>query len=162
MSTLMKASNQWASRPADQRFTSLTDMHAFALQVRENSKNKVLANRAIEARPVEGDHKALVVVGPNGTPVAPTHWSFGQLAQRAVAPAGYLRDLPAEIAADCINYGLARRDVEEIGILLTANPEADFNTMAACTGPNYGRIWNSTIIGKLVEHWEDSLSPIHK
>ena len=162
MTTLMQASHQWMSRPNDQRFVSLTELAAHLQSVRENSKSLTISSRAIEARPVEGDHRALVVVGPNGAPVAPTHWSFGQLAQRAGAPAGYMRDLPAELAADCINYGLQRREIEDIGVLLRKETSPDGSPamalMAALTGPNYGRIWNTTIAQKLVSHFGDGIS----
>src|SRR5690606_33617671 len=83
-------------------------------------------------------------------------WSFGQLAQRAGAPAGYLRTLPSDIAADAINWGLSRRDVEEVGVLLSRDVErANTTALAACTGPNYGRIWNDQIIGQLIRTFGD-------
>lgn len=162
MSTLMQASHQWATRPADQRFTSLIELAAYCQNVRENSKSLTLSSRAIEARPVEGDHRSLVVVGPNGAPVVPTHWSFGQLAQRAGAPAGYLREIPAELAADCINYGLARREIEDVGVLLRkedpGNGAPAAALLMAITGANYGRIWNSLITKGLVDRFGDGLT----
>jgi len=160
MSTLMDASTQWATRPADQRFTSLSEMHAFAQSVRANSTAKVLPNRSMSAEPLllEGgkgySERGLVVRGPNGNPVAPTHWAFGQLAQRIGAPAAYLRDLPAPIAADCINWGFRQRDVEELGILLH-RPTPEAASMTAVTGPNYGRVWNESVISQCVRTFGD-------
>lgn len=156
MTTIMTASHQWASRPADQRFTSLLELQAFTASVRERSIGKTISSRAIEARPVEGDHRALVVVGPNGAPVAPTNWAFGQLAQLAKAPPSYLRELPGALAADCINHGLMRRDVEDVGVLLHKNPAGA--QLQAITGPNYGRVWNSAIANSLVEKFGDGVS----
>lgn len=154
MGTLTQASAQWASRPADQRFTSLTELDAFVQNARQFSKGKVLPSRGITVAPVESDNKGLVVLGPNGGPVNPTHWSFGQLAQRAGAPAGYLRSLPAALAADNLNYGLqVARDVEDLGVLLYKNGGPA--ELRAVTGPNYGRIWNSQITGALVERFGD-------
>lgn len=171
--TLMKASRQWSTRPADERYTSLTALHDATLAHRSASRQKVVASRAIEAQPASGDDLAgLQIVGPNGAPVIPTNWAFGQLAQRAGAPAGYLRDLPAPLAADCINYGLKHsRDVEDLGVLLRAAPrglnddaQGRVNgehmpaTLAAVTGPNYGRVWNSDIVGALVRRFGDGVS----
>ena len=154
---LYQASHQWASRPADQRFTSLTELHDHAVSIREHSHAKCVSSRAIAAQPVDGDYKALQVVGPNGAPVNVSNWAFGQLAARAGAPAGYLRDLPAPVAADCLNYGLqVARDVSDIGILLYKNggePE-----LRAATGPNYGRIWNSVITGALIQRFGDGVT----
>lgn len=157
MSIITTASHQWASRPADQRFTSLTDLAAYTESVRLRSTGKMLSSRALSAAPVEGDSRALMVVGPNGAPVAPTNWAFGQLAQLAKAPAGYLRDLPAPIAADCINYGLFRRDIEDVGVLLY-QPEKGPAELSAVTGPNYGRVWNARVAQALVDRFGDGLS----
>lgn len=156
MSQLMQASRQWRSRPADQRFTSLLALNEHCQNMRRQSSGKVLSSRAIQVHPVDGTQDGLVAVGPNGSPAALTHWSFGQLAQRAGAPAGYLRDLPSPLAANCVNYGLHhRRDVEDIGVLLYKNGET---SLRAVTGPNYGRIWNSTITQALVDRFGDGIT----
>lgn len=157
MSTLMQASHQWATRPSDQRFTSLIDLNQHCQRIREACVAKQLSSRGITAVPVEGDHKALMVLGPNGGPVNLTHWSFGQLAARSGAPAGYLRELPAPIAADCINYGLQyKRDIEDIGVLLYKNGGPA--EMRAVTGPAYGRVWNSTVTSALVNRFGDGVT----
>lgn len=39
-------------------------------------------------------------------PIAPTHWSLGQLASLVGAPATHLRQLPAPLAAINLQYGL--------------------------------------------------------
>lgn len=156
---LFQASKQWASRPSDERFISLTELASHCNAVRDNSKGRVVSSRSLQARPVDNDPLALVVVGPNGSPVTPTHWAFGQLAQRAGAPAGYLRDLPAPLAADCINYGLQHtRGYEDIGVLLRKDDAALVPTLAAVTGPNYGRVWNATIADALVSRFGDGLN----
>lgn len=111
METINTASRQWATRPDDERFVSLTAMQEFLDHSREFSAARALSNRALTVQPVAEDSKGLAVIGPNGSPVLPTHWAFGQLAQRAGAPVGYLRDLPAPLAADCMNYGLRSRPI---------------------------------------------------
>jgi hypothetical protein len=148
----MSANEQWRTRPADQRFTSLVDLQAAMQHIRDHSNFKVVASRALEAD-VDADGK-LVVKGPSGVPAYPTHWAFGQLAQRAGAPAGYLRDLPNELAVDCLNYGLhCVRDVEDIGIRLFKNGGPA--RIDAVTGPNYGLIWNALASQALVEAFGD-------
>jgi hypothetical protein len=164
---ILKASREWATRPADQRFTSLTELDAYCRTVRDSSVARVLPNRALEAHPVDGDNRAIMVTGPNGSAVDVSNWAFGQLAQRAGAPAGYLRELPAPIAADCINYGLRHnRDVEELGILLTKvrdrHDAPGFRTgtpqLRAVTGPNYGRIWDETVTRALIDQFGDGIT----
>lgn len=149
MTTLHAASHQWATRPADERFTSLRDMADHFQAQRASSRELTIASRQLRAIPSE-DHKGLMLESTRqpGHPVVPSHWAFGQLAQLAEAPAGYLRTIPSELAADCINYGLQySRDVADVGMLLYRNGQT---TARAITGPKYGRIWNSDIASGLV------------
>lgn len=153
---LMQASRQWAMRPEDERFVSLTEMLAAVTDMRRASRASVVSSRSIEAQPNPTDEKGLQVVGPNGGVVFPTHYAFGQLAQRAGAPAGYLRELPPALAADCINVGYLQRDVDEVGMLFRR--DEGFNTLNAVTGPNYGRIWNNDVIRALVDRFGDGVT----
>ena len=167
---LMQANKQWSTRPDDQRFLSLTSLNDYCASQRSHSAAKIVSSRALTVHPVQGDTEALMLTGPNGAPVNVTNWSFSQLAARAGAPAGYMRDLPAPLAADCLNYGLHHaRDVAEVGVLLTKQapiggsptPHTNVSTAAtarAVTGPNYGRIWNSTITQALVNQFGDGLT----
>lgn len=153
--TLMQASHQWMSRPADERYTSLDDMQSHFDKIYAESRATTVASRRLSAVPDE-DNKGLVIVGSEfDTPHVPTHWSFGQIAQLAGAPAGYLRKLPSPIAADCVNYGLQyARDMEDVGVLLHDN---DVKTLRAATGPNYGRIWNKDIVRGLRKQFGDGI-----
>lgn len=153
---LMQANKQWASRPADERFVSLLDMQSHFDHIKENSRGVVVSSRKIQAEPTV-DNKGLVITGPNGHAYGVTHWAFGQLAQLAEAPAGYLRTLPAPVAADCVNYGLQfKRDIEDVGCLLYKNGGDPL--LRAATGPNYGRIWNADVTRGLVQRFGDGLS----
>jgi len=154
-SPLTAASRQWSSRPADERFTSLLDMRNMMETVRDSSRNVIVPSRRINAAPTP-DNRGIEITGPNGHAYAPTHWAFGQLAQRAGAPAGYLRTLPAPMAADCLNFGLQfSRDVEDVGVLLRRNGDC---TVRAVTGPKYGRIWNLDVLNPLIQHVGDGVS----
>lgn len=156
--TIMTASHQWATRPADQRFTSLHELVAHCDYQRQISTQRVLSTRAVKAAPLAGedDRKSLVVVDRDGNVQTPTHWSFGQLANRVEAPAGYLRSLPADMAADCLNWGLYRRNVEDLGLLVRKNGGP--GELAAVTGPRYGRIWNNDIARALRDRFGDGVT----
>lgn len=146
MTTLTEANRQWATRPDDQRFTSLDSLMDHVRHQRETSRGMVVPSRRIHLLP-DQDNKGMTVVGPNGHAYSPTNYAFGQLAYLAEAPAGYMRTLPSPIAADCINYGLQfKRDIEDVGVLLQRDGT---DILRAATGPRYGRIWN-----------EDCLKPI--
>ncbi len=152
---LTQASHQWASRPDDERFTSLTDMLTHFGTQRAASREVVCPTRRMSLVPGI-DHKALMLEGPNGHGYAPSHFSFGQLAVLAGAPAGYLRTLPAELAADCLNLGLqVTRKVEDVGCLLYRGEGEP--VLRAATGPKYGRIWNSDVTKGLVDRFGDGI-----
>ncbi len=158
MTTLMQASAQWASRPAEERFTSLLAMHATMDERRRASHALVKPSRNLAAAPTD-DGRGLQVLSldDNGNVrgiSTPTHWSFGQLASLVGAPAGYLRDLPPAVASDCLNFGLrVARDAQDVGVLVRRDDEG--LTLRACTGPRYGRIWNADVVGALIERFGD-------
>lgn len=175
MTTLMQCSEQWMKRPADERFLSLTEMQKKMESVRENSVSTVISNRKIKFAPHPANPmKGLTIEGTNAC-YDPTHYSFGQLASLVGAPAGYLRKLPAPLAADALNYGMQfSRDVQEVGVLRTkqqveiAAPGESFAAetgtfpmvtdhveLRAATGPNYGRVWNSEVLGALTSKFGD-------
>jgi len=161
MTTLTQAHRQWASRPADERFISLTELQSFAALSRHTSRSKVVSTREIELIPADGDHKGLLIGARDGTQAAPTHWSFGQLCSLAStpSPASYFRDsgLPTPIIADCLNYNLRfTRGVEDVKLLVSG--QGDDVELRAATGPRYGRIWNADVVDALVERFGDGVS----
>lgn len=101
---LFAASKQWATRPADERFETLTDMHTACRGWRDSAATASVRMNTLECRP--GPDGNLLIAGPAGAAATLTHWSFGQLANRCSAPAEYLRGLPQELAATNINHGL--------------------------------------------------------
>lgn len=116
---LMDVSRQWASRPADERYTSLADLIA-ALRFRQDMTVEVtrpvagLVTAPGDDKMVTADQGGRLYVrstdpstGKPGGRSQFTHWSFGQLATIASAPAAYLRRLPAPLAALNLNYNLA-------------------------------------------------------
>lgn len=159
---LYQASRQWSSRPADERFLNLYELHAKVSRQHNRSRGITLSSRDIEVQPhaKDGERGLQVVnIGKDSRhiPYTPTNWSFGQLATLGGAPGGYLRKLPAPMAAACINYGMQNmRDVENIGLLITA--DNDENTVRAATGPNYGRIWNDEIVSALIDQHGDGIT----
>lgn len=139
-------SRQWIARPADERFLSLDDLYASVKARTDATFEDRIETRGVEfiapeARSIEDTHKMTVGLS-NGREVAPTHWSFGQLAQLAGAPAGYLRKLPSQIAADALSYGMRyNRAVETIKLY-----GRDGLDLRAATGPDYGRIFDYEVV----------------
>lgn len=153
---LMQASHQWATRPNDERFTSLHALGAKARHENEISSEKVVSSRSLEFMP-DPDNKGLFVQRKGvGKPAVPTHWATGQLAALAKAPVGYLRTLPTPLVADLLNYGMNfGRDVEETKLLMRVNGKVE---LAAATGPNYGRVPNADIADALIRNFGDGIT----
>lgn len=154
---LMQASHQWAKRPPEERFTSLTAMKDASAAFRRKSVTRRVANRDITVSPVEGDPAALAFQS-GGLVAVPNHWAFGQLCSLVNAPAGYLRRLPTPMVADLLNYGFKiERKVEEFATL-TSMEEGSPPILHAATGPDYGRIWNDDIIDRLMQQFGDGVT----
>lgn len=155
---LMHASRQWASRPADERFTSLLDLQRHTGNIREHSIGGAVSTKRIEFAPKQGDEMKGLQVAVKDNVMDLTHWSFGQASALARCPAGFLRTIPAPLAADCLNYGIKfLRDTEDVGTLRFEPGMVD-PTLTAATGPNYGRVWNSEIVDALVGRFGDGVS----
>ena len=102
-----RVSSEWFNRPADERYLSLTDLHDAVRTRSERSRTRVVQTEAIRVEASRNDAERLSLIIPGSDrPVAPTHWSFGQLASLVGAPAAYLRQLPAPLAGINLQYGL--------------------------------------------------------
>lgn len=150
---LTKASNQWASRPADERFASIEALHGHCAAAKAVGRAAKVTTRALRAIPEGNAIRLGNTTKPDATPAALTHWSFDQLSKVAGAPAGYLRSLPAPLAAECINTGIQQRgELGHESSLLVRNPIVDGNpyTVDAVLSTSYTRIWNADVTSRLV------------
>ncbi|MHC2611328.1 hypothetical protein ACVMGF_002401 [Bradyrhizobium diazoefficiens] len=94
-----RVSSEWFSRPADERYLSLSDLYAAVHRRIERSRIRTVDSAAIRVDANRGNPERLTLTLPGSdAPIAPTHWSFGQLASLVGAPAAYLRQLPAPLS----------------------------------------------------------------
>jgi hypothetical protein len=142
---IMSTHEQWKTRPADQRFWSLQDLHRATLAHKASAVEASLDMADIRVEAIDGD---VQISGRTGTHAAMTHFAFGQLAARADAPASYLRSLPATLAVQNINHGLkAKAEAGPAKLLLHSNGGY---YVRAITSDKYSRLWNHTISEKLL------------
>jgi len=139
-----RVSSEWFSRPADERYLSSSDLSASVRGRAERSRTRTVESAAIrvEATRDNTDRLALILPGSK-TPVAPTHWSFGQLAALVGAPAAYLRQLPAPLAGINLQYGLTAHRAEQVKTLEVDDGRVE---LRAVTGPDYGRIYDHELV----------------
>lgn len=142
---LHAVSSQWFSRPADQRFLNLDDLYQHTRRISDESRAHVADVRDIRISASRDDADTLNVhLDGVDAPIAPTHWSFGQLASLVQAPAGYLRRLPAPIAAINLQYATHNFRSEMIKAYVRQNGATE---LRAATGPEYGRIFDHEVVG---------------
>ncbi|MBN9077407.1 MAG: DUF932 domain-containing protein [Rhizobiales bacterium 65-79] len=139
-----RVSSEWFSRPADERYLSLSDLYAAVHGRTERSRTRTVESAAIrvEASRDNAEHLALMLPGSDA-PIAPTHWSFGQLAGLVGAPAAYLRQLPAPLAGINLQYGLTSHRAEQVKTLEIEDHRIE---LRAVTGPDYGRIFDHELV----------------
>ena len=139
-----RVSSEWFSRPDDERHLSLGALHEAVRSRAERASARTVETRAIrvEAKVSDVSRLALAIPGRD-TPIAPTHWSFGQLCGLVGAPSGYLRQLPAPLAGINLQYGLASNRAE---LVKTLEAEDGRVELRAVTGPDYGRIWDHELV----------------
>ena len=143
---LTTASQQWFSRPDDQRYLSLGELKSAVEQRKQESWTA--APRIRDLRTV-ADNGRLAVELYDGTKgeerrLEPTNYGFGQLAQYASAPATYLRTLPTELAAINLQWGLEHNPLRDDGLVLAQSNGQ--NHLRAITSTSYGRIWDLDVV----------------
>ncbi|MGB3471943.1 MAG: DUF932 domain-containing protein, partial [Erythrobacter sp.] len=139
-----RVSSEWFSRPDDERYLSLSALQAAVKGRAERSRTRTVESAAIRVEASQDDPERLTLIVPGAdVPIAPTHWSFGQLAGLVGAPASYMRQLPAPLAAINLQYGLTNHRAEQVKTLETEDGRAE---LRAVTGPDYGRIYDHELV----------------
>jgi hypothetical protein len=139
-------SRQWLSRPADQKFLSLNELHDAVSTRADRCREDIVNTKKIEFFAPEqpktmAETHDLWVGLPDGSTASPSHWSFGQICGLAKAPAGHYRTLPSQIVSDALSYGLRyNREGEQVKLY------ADGGSLLAATGPDYGRIFDKEVV----------------
>jgi hypothetical protein len=143
-----RVSSEWFSRPDDERFLSLTELYN-AVKVRaERASARTVESRAVRVEANRDDTERLSLIVPGqDEPIAPTHWSFGQLCSLVGAPASYMRQLPAPLAGINLQHGLLSHRAE---LVKTLEAEDGRIELRAVTGPDYGRIWDHELVAAVM------------
>lgn len=140
------AARQYANRPQDERISSVQAFIDQAVNERAHSIERNYNWKDLQAVPNGADN--LILQSPKGA--APmTHWAFGQVCRSVGAPAGYLRGLPPELAAECVNHGLAGMPAGSSAALLVRVPNGRDPVVRAATSDTYSRVWDSELASVL-------------
>ncbi len=139
-----RVSSEWFSRPDDERYLSVSALHAAVRARSERATTRTVETRAlrVEASRDSAERLALTVPG-RAESITPTNWSFGQMCSLVGAPASYLRQLPAPLAGINLQHGLLSHRAEQVKTLEAEDGRVE---LRAITGPDYGRIWDHELV----------------
>lgn len=148
MNVLGKASAEWASRPSDQRFSSLSSMYLACLDAATNTRT---IDGNIAALSVEQSGGDLVVkLGNHKSKLG--HYAFNQLTQRLGmgGAAGWLRSLAGkrtDKVVENLNLGIENTRSETVQLYV----RDDQDKLLAITSSKYGRIYNHEVLAALIQ-----------
>lgn len=145
MTTLTRAWQEWSSRPADERYASLEELHASALRSQHEARTVDAAWASLETV-VESDTLMLKRRSGAKGMASLSNWAFSQVARQADAPASYLATLPPALASDCLNHGLATAE-GNTKLLFNLNGSL---VLRAATGTGYTRIYDADVTKRLL------------
>jgi hypothetical protein len=143
-----RISSEWSSRPDDERYLSLSDLHRAVSARTECARVRTVETAEIRVDATRDNAERLSLTVPGGrAPLAPTHWSYGQLCSLVGAPASYMRQLPAPLAAINLQHGLLNHNAEMVKTLEMDDGRLE---LRAVTGAEYGRIWDKDLIAAIM------------
>ncbi|MBB2719559.1 UNVERIFIED_ORG: hypothetical protein GGD48_004836 [Rhizobium etli] len=144
-----RVSSEWFSRPDDERFLSLTELYDTVRSRADRAHARTIESAAIRVEATRDNAERLELLVPGQRqPIAPTHWSYAQLCSLVGAPATYMRQLPAPLAAINLQHGLLNHRAE---LVKTLEMEDGRMELRAVTGPEYGRIWDHELVAAVMK-----------
>lgn len=143
-----RISREWASRPDDERYTSIEDLDDFLTARRSRSTVETIKVGDLKPALVNG---SLMCDIPGVGPAAMTHRAFGQLCTQIRAPADYLRRLSNPTAATCMTEGFDHDVFSGVEAQVLLEWNGSNPTLRAMTGAKYGRIWDNQVSGAMRE-----------
>jgi len=137
-----RVSSEWFSRPDDERYLSLSSLH-YAVHARaERATARTVETRSLRVEANRNNAERIAIIAPGrDEPIAPTHWSFGQMCSLIGAPAGYLRQLPAPLAGINLQHGLLSHRGELVKTLEADDGRVE---LRAVKGPDYIHLGSRT------------------
>lgn len=129
-------SSQWYSRPGDARFLSLSELETYTTKRSAKLVETVVAPSKINFQVRDG----ALVMEMGDAQIHPTYSAFGQLCAYIHTPAGYMRTLSADLAAQCVNHGLKTAAFDAMKMYHSTHQ------LVGATGENFGRIMDSSVV----------------
>lgn len=157
MSELFAAHKQWFSRPDDERYRTLAEMHSVAEARHQASVASRVHINTLEWVAGQGE-RDLFLAGSKSMAV-PSNWAFSQACTYLDAPAAFLRRQPAPLVAENLNWASHNAERQELVMLWANGPEGCVRCFST---PLYGRLWDSDVIAWLRQLTADETNGWHR
>lgn len=150
MTNLMHANREWATRPADERFSTLADLHN-ACRARRGASGETSVNyERLEAN-VNG---SLKLSDKLHWSARLTHWSTTQLLTKLGVPRDLLTKLDTDVASTVVNNRIAvalrEREMDRTQRVLLGNVKTpEHLVIRALHGDRYERLWDADVTDTL-------------
>jgi hypothetical protein len=161
-SVITRASREWWTRPDDERYLTLDELHRATLRRAELCEARTVCNKDLLVRGNAEAGGELYLAHEDFGFLHPTHWSLGQLATISHTPARWIREVaplptgPA-IAAHAINLGLRHlAECAEVQLVKVPHmPGLRDGNLRCIVGPDYGRIYDHEVVRAVMDTNED-------
>lgn len=147
---LTQAHDQWSSRPDDERFWTLEEMHNQTLAYCLNSEEVEM--EASDCKLFETDRGISMRTGTGPDDSAEvSHYAFTQVCRQLGAPPSYLRQLPNRLVVDCLETARTSMGHDDRSrSLLLDMTYSDRPLLRATTSSRYVRVWNHRLVEQLM------------
>ncbi len=157
-SVLFQAHKEYRTRAADERYSTLKELHEVTSARREASVASTVSPNALRFS-VSDDN---VVLQGGQSLAIPTHWALTQLCDSNMldVPAPFIRRIPGELAAENLNWA-AQHAPREAMSMVWANGSMP-GIVRCFTSPGYGRVWDNDFVNIIRTLTQDETNGWHR
>lgn len=148
-------SHQWASRPDDQKFTSLSALREQVAKWAEASHTFDIDPRGFHAHQFEDS--LLIGHADLSMDVTPTNYGFSDVCSLVGAPARYLTKLSPDLAAKNLNYGFNQLDEKQVQAYVGDGAAFGSDMLRCITSTQYGRILDRDVVDEVMKFAGDGV-----
>lgn len=153
MANLTRASRELFSRPEDERFETLVDLHRHCQELMLRSRR--IKEPGTEFSPLFAEGRLALKINGN-PPLGMIDWSFSQLCSQCGVAKETVNRLKPETAAQVLSETLAERTDAETDLQALV---LDNTSIRALNGDKYRRLWNADLLAMLLEFATDFTPP---
>ena len=151
-----RAFKEWASRPQDERYSSLEDLWAACNSRRERSRSDVYDIRGFELESKEGG----IAINHRGGLLVPTNYGFGAMARRIGMSRSFAEKLTSETLTTVFREQLPLQERQEDKLLIVDCKDGRLSRLQTVTSEKYTRVWDADLVA-MVQRIQETVPGLH-